>query len=660
MAKNDCSRKESLIHSYLLAIESLWGCRSFMLLVFLFLLPANSISSISIHKPLKSTNATAPKNHPFLFYDQSDQKQMQKRITKVPWSGWWNILRDSSVLSTPAFVWWMTGDLVSAKRSRLDLLRTPIWREPTHGYLETSSHSLSDFVVAYDILASWRGLSKTDHKTIRKKIYKEAEYYYTVLSGELTGGANYGNQRILAASVLGLAALTLNDGHPDPKGTDTRIYDKWLERAVFEIFREENFWFFRPGGRFVEGVDYSRYLGIQFIPFLIAYNRVKEVNFLKSERLVTWLEFMAYQVANDGAVVPWGTAPVGTGLSLFGLLNNTAYGGNRFPLFRTVFNLVPTPFFQPYLKHIAIALYDVPSNVGDAPPASRAFPESQAVTMRNSWDRDAVTIWFAGKEGDWPIKHLHNSYSHADAGHFVMSAWGEFLVSDSGYDHWRTLNSPGGSDYAGPDFHNVILIDGKGPEKDTKGILSNISLQKKSVKHATITTKYQGCTIRRTLFLIRGRYVVVVDNIVANHAHVFSWRLHSAGIDYPKVVFTGRSIEWPGTRFNSERLTRGETALETVFPPNMKLSVSPGRWMPLWTQSEKKNHIAIADWKGASASHLFLLLPSKKSDKLSWRSPNNSSGMVVQGLRWRDSIIVRDGSLQVESSDGRVEFSANI
>ena len=85
-------------------------------------------------------------------------------------------------------------------------------------------------------------------------------------------------------------------------------------------------------------------------------------------------------------------------------------------------------------------------------------------------------------------------------------------AADSGYDHWKSR------DYYGPEFHNVPLIDGKGPAQDTPGALSDI-LTKGPIQTATMTATYQGCTWRRTLHLMHGRYLIIVDNITADREH---------------------------------------------------------------------------------------------------------------------------------------------
>ncbi|MDH7569019.1 MAG: hypothetical protein QHJ73_05480, partial [Armatimonadota bacterium] len=232
--------------------------------------------------------------HPSLFVDDSDRERMRARIAEAPYADWWARVRRTSTRAAPAFVWWLTGDEAAAQRARDDLVQKPIWRQQPEGYLEPSSHRFADYVTAYDFLAGWQGLSAADAALIRRRIAEEADHYYEAL-GNVAGGRNYGNQRTLAASALGLAALALCQ-HTGSAHAPA----EWLARALYEIRRDENWWFWRPGGLYVEGLGYTTYMNLQFVPFAIAYERATGRYLLDEPRLREWLAFAAYQVQANG------------------------------------------------------------------------------------------------------------------------------------------------------------------------------------------------------------------------------------------------------------------------------------------------------------------------------------------------------------------------
>lgn len=585
----------------------------------------------------------AHEQHPSLFYDDTDRERMVERLGREPWTRWWKDLHRHGLRSSPAVRWWLEGDEEEARKARDDLLARPIWRESTHGYLEPSSHRFADYVAAYDVLAAWPGLGDVDRKVIRDRIAAEADHYYTVMAGGVPGGANFGNQRTLAASALGLAALALCEYEDSPRGPD-----EWLRRALYEIRRDENFWFFRPGGHFVEGLGYTNYMNVQFVPFAIAYERATGTYLFEDPRLREWLTFAAYQMLANGELVPWGTCESGHGLGFFGLLSSQRYGRDLAPLFHQAFHLPQRPSLHPYHVHIAVARHD-PEITGDMPPASRAFPDSQTVVLRRDWGHEDVAVWFAGKDATWPLAYRYGTYSHADPGHFVLAAWDEVLAADSGYDHWKSR------DYYGAEFHNVILIDGKGPAQDTPGQMSNVET-KGPVRHATVTTAYQDCTVRRTLALVRGRYVVLADRIVADSEHEYAWQVRSTCPPESAGTRLGkRDVTWPGLSAREWRtLKPGRTQLTTVVPASARLTLQKGRWRPISGKPELVNQVAVATWSAGRSTALFALIPNLlDGSDVTWKALDGQN-LEIHGPDWSDRVAVDGEELTITGSGGRL------
>jgi len=583
----------------------------------------------------------ARERHPFLFFDETDRERMRQRIHRPPFSLWWEGLHQHPVRSTPAFLWWLTGDEAAARACRDDLANNPIWRQQPQGYLEPSSHHLGDAVAAYDILAAWKGLDAASANAIRRRIADEADHYYEALA-TVDGGRNYGNQRVLAASALGLAALALCE-YKESRHTP----QEWLTRALHEIRRDENFWFFRPGGLFVEGVGYTAYMNVQFVQFAIAYERASGQYLFDDPRLKEWLAFAAYQTQPNGAVIPWGTCETQDKLDFFVPLANWRYGRSQTALFHHIANTGAMSDIHPYHAHIAIAQYD-PEASGPMPPPSRAFPASQTVVLKSGWGHASVGVWFAGKDGTWPYPRFYPTYSQGDCGHFVLVAWDEALAADSGYDHWQSR------DYYGPEFHNVPLIDGQGPTAETFGTLSNM-VTKGAVQHATMTAHYQGCTWRRTLALVRGRYVVIADRFVTDREHDYRWQVRSTcPPDLPGTKLETRAVTWSGLSPEGWRdLKAGETELTTIVPPFARLSLEKGRWRPMSHRPEFVNQVAVAQWRAASTTALFALLPNRKAQRdLTWEA-GEGQNLRIRGPGWTDAVRIEGDQLVIASSESR-------
>ena len=304
----------------------------------------------------------------------------------------------------------------------------------------------------------------------------------------------------------------------------------------------------------------------------------------------------------------------------------------------------PSPHI--YHIHIALAQYD-PAITGQVLPASRAFPRSQTVVLRKNWGHRTVAVWFAGKDGAWPLEHRYQTYSHGDAGHFVLAAWDEVLAADSGYDHWKTR------DYYAAQFHNVVLIDGHGPQQDTPGEMANINTEG-PVRHATITTTYQGCTLRRTLALVRDRYVLVADRIHAAGVHDYTWQVRSAcPPGSPGTQRTGRALTWPGLSADAWRsLAPGRTQLTTVLPPFADLTLESGRWRPISGKPEFINQVCLAKWRAESTTALFALIPNlQDAPDVTWQSLDGQN-LEIRGPGWTDRVILAGEELRISGSDG--------
>jgi hypothetical protein len=227
-----------------------------------------------------------------------------------------------------------------------------------------------------------------------------------------------------------------------------------------------------------------------------------------------------------------------------------------------------------------------------------------------------------------------------------MIAWDEILASDSGYDHWHS------QDYYGAEFHNVPLIDGKGPTQTTFGTISGAKLTG-PVQHATMTAAYQDCLWNRTLFLVRGRYALVVDTFRSSKEHEYQWQIRSSSPPGARGSSqTQRSVTWPGLSSTQwQKGVLGESELTTVFPPFAQITVEKGRWRPLSGEPEFANQVAVGKWRAGSHKALFALLPNKSTRReITWEAMDQQN-LRIQGPHWTDTVRLDGDHLVIHSSD---------
>jgi hypothetical protein len=288
--------------------------------------------------------------------------------------------------------------------------------------------------VAYDLLASWPGLTPQDHRTIRDKLARDAEHYYQAMT-EIKGGQNYGNQRTLGASALGLCALALSDY----RGS-AHTPQQWLDMALGAIRCPDNFWFWRPDGMFVEGYGYSQYMGLLLVPFLSAYSRLTGADVFADPTLAAWLRYQAYFFLPDGRHINFGTSNHGDSRfgNDFALFANRLAGKDHADLYAWAARRASYgDFLHGNLIVPALALFDdtLPARP-ETYPASAVFPASEQMVMKDGWEDRLTGVWITGKGAGW-VPYRYATYSHADVTSFVFYSDRQFLAVDAGYTHWH-------------------------------------------------------------------------------------------------------------------------------------------------------------------------------------------------------------------------------
>jgi len=106
-------------------------------------------------------------------------------------------------------------------------------------------------------------------------------------------------------------------------------------------------------------------------------------------------------------------------------------------------------------------------------------------------------------------------------------------------------------------------------------------------------------------------------------------------------------------------LKLGQTELTVVVPAFTRLRLEKGRWMPISSEPEFTNQVAIAQWRAASTSGLFVLIPNRKAMRdVSWAA--EGEGLIVRGPGWTDHIRLDGARLHLVSSDGGLKAAIGL
>lgn len=563
----------------------------------------------------------AAETHPCLFFGAEDLPRLRERVQREPYRLWLDRSRGSYLPLGPALVWALTGDETQAAVARRELVDKPIWREPTHQYIEPSSHHLYLAAAAYDLLYSWEGLSAEDHRLIRDKLAAEAEFYLKTMDS-VPGGCNFGNQRTLGASALGMCSMVL----ADYEGA-AHTPQQWLDRALLEIRRPENYWFFRPDGSFVEGYGYTTYMGCLLTPFIVAYYRNTGQDLLDDPRLRAMLRWHAYFLLPDGHNPNFGTTNhVSGGNSLFVPFVNREFGDDMVGLYAWAARRTTDWRVHPWLHAAAIAWFDdaITPAPGQYPP-SAVFPISEMMVMKDGWGDDLTGVWVTGKDSGW-LPHRYQTYSHADPTSFVLTSGSSWLVADSGYPHWRNY-----TDGYGPEYHNLVLVDGAGPRQDTLAELRN-AVMTPLADACTIETEYGGVSVQRLFLFAEKRMLLVMDFLRGEGPHEYLYQLHTPlPLEAPSVRVGARQLRWPGWDMEDKQATSVRAWAHFAGP--VQLERIPSQWLPT-TEALEPNVAFGARWFIEGPNCLLSALHAQRPGQEEVRVTTRQEG-VIQHLEAR-------------------------
>lgn len=153
----------------------------------------------------------------------------------------------------------------------------------------------------------------------------------------------------------------------------------------------------------------------------------------------------------------------------------------------------------------------------DAPPAgSRKPPLRDAVLFRGSGHAliQSPDLWFC-YNGGWTS---NKSHANQDLGTFVLVAGGERLVHDAGYGATKTGD------------HSTIVVDGRDQPKDVRGTYVRFGSGKGFHYFASdLSAAYPGMLRKfvRHAVVVKGRYVVLLDEVEAPEPADLEWRLQT-------------------------------------------------------------------------------------------------------------------------------------
>lgn len=209
--------------------------------------------------------------------------------------------------------------------------------------------------------------------------------------------------------------------------------------------------------------------------------------------------------------------------------------GDVMPWYRKHYLPGPTPIDESAGMLQALLYWDAYAPFTPVTDANRPTvvysPGTETVVMRTSWSEDAVSIHLPGAGRS----HASQTHRHADCGHFLIWAYGEYLAVDTGRYN------------VDEDQHSVVLVEGRCHMPNERWGMSHRAGRKSGFDSSALCAhiaadaafmKDCNWADRHFLYVPLGDdecYLVVIDNINKDNAyHRYRWQLHAN----PECAFT--------------------------------------------------------------------------------------------------------------------------
>ena len=213
-------------------------------------------------------------------------------------------------------------------------------------------------------------------------------------------------------------------------------------------------------GGWAEGPNYHLYSSHEYIPVLNALNNMNISDYSALPELVQTHLWLPRIIMPDG-FTPSFDENEAVIFDTAGLLYSHHKTLPERDMFLWMWDSVGRAFDKEFLPDYLAQfddtppVYTNPQELGWNPTAFH--PESGFARFRSSWDDNAIYMLFLAEHGEARING--QAHENPDPNSFILHAFGEMLMLDSGYGGWTEHDH---TRFA--ENHNLILVDGEGPE----------------------------------------------------------------------------------------------------------------------------------------------------------------------------------------------------
>lgn len=427
--------------------------------------------------------------------------------------------------------------------------------------LQYRSRELMCYLEAYDMLRPV-GEDRVWEENIARRLIKFASNIYFL--ADFFGSAYaYNNHRIITGSALGMAGILFGDWGADDADfgdRDARSYmpQAWIGYGMININTVlYSYQVFSDGG-YNEGPHYLRYGFAYALPFFKAMKTFGEVYQINDpgQPYGDWVEnYTTYPGSAYSLRSPW-----------FGRVNNAQpdlwdilewitrirQPEGRVPGIADTFNDTYFPetsiaggyYFWPQgsfesgindwdILNWALSAYAdsrvdyiAAGNSYQESPSSWAklqvFPQTGDIVFRSGWGSNDIYLHLYARNYSYGSSDFHRGpHLQDDNSSFLLGFNKQVLALDGGYISWNDKEV-----VADPYHHNLILVTGEGPSRNSTTAQIEEYQRGDFYKYARIRTNYENVSIKRGFLFCDHRYFILKDRIDGQNTERYQFALH--------------------------------------------------------------------------------------------------------------------------------------
>jgi hypothetical protein len=426
-----------------------------------------------------------------------------------------------------ALVAYLTND-AEARRAAIsamiEVARWERWEPPwftAHGQhtYYPAGQMAAEMAFGYDLL--YDHLTESERALIRRALIVKAiipTFKEYVADNRIMANTSNWIAHTVGGALIAMAAIA---GDVKTEETDGR-FDIYLD-GLLRKYEEHLKASYLPDGSYGEGISYQEF-DLETTTFTLeALKRVFGLDYWQRSHVIESLTFPLYTFAQPASVSP-------------------DMGDSHPPSGRTIAPLVarakdPTlRWFYNQFRHTEIRdfLFFDDSIKPQAPhlPTSRIFADKGNAVFRTDWTGESVVLLFRAGP--------NFNHNHADQGAFLLTAFGEPLITEAGWSHY--YNDPHYATYFTQSIgHNTVLVDGN-PESQSIAdtpqfaalnaypkMTSALTSEFYDSVSSDLASVYRGRLSRyqRRIIFIKPHYFVVFDDLAVNGGPAkLDWLLH--------------------------------------------------------------------------------------------------------------------------------------